>query len=172
MAITKLKVKRKMGPKPVLEGLKEGKDYKLIPLTQGKWAIVDVDMFDYLNQWNWSYSGTNRNKYALRWAGQGVPRKIMHREIIGKVPEDKVVDHINHDGLDNRKSNLRILTNQQNLYNTKAKGYSWHKARGKWKVDLSMGRLGSKVSVYVGSYDTEEEARAAYLEVRKEWAGI
>ena len=70
------------------------------------------------------------------------------------------VDHINGIITDNRIENLRQVTHQQNLWNyTKAKGYSWSNAVKKWRSTIVVNRK----QINLGCYDTEEEARNAYL---------
>ena len=83
---------------------------RYIKLTQGKRAIVDDEDFVFLSQYGWVFSNTG---YAM---GNGWDKKLkksqfflMHR-LITKCPKSKQVDHINHNRLDNRKSNLRICT--------------------------------------------------------------
>jgi len=74
------------------------------------------------------------------------------------------VDHINGIRTDNRVENLRQVTNHQNQWNrTKAKGYTWHKPTKKWKAQI---QLNGK-PIHLGCYNTEEEARNAYLRAKK-----
>jgi hypothetical protein len=75
--------------------------------------------------------------------------------------EDKkqIVDHIDGDRLNNDISNLRIVTKQQNGFNTKARGCSWHKQAKKWRARIMLD--GKEIAL--GLFDTEEEARQAYL---------
>ena len=91
---------------------------KKIPLTQGQFAIVDDDDFDFINQWKWFayYDKDTDSYYAVRSIG---PKRIlMHREIM-KTPKGLLVDHINHNTLDNRKKELRNVTSQQSAMNRK-----------------------------------------------------
>lgn len=81
---------------------------KKIPLTQGKYALVDDEDYEYLSQWKWQY---HPKGYATR---RGSIK--MHR-IINQTPIGMVTDHINGDGLDNRKLNLRSCTQAQNTMN-------------------------------------------------------
>lgn len=105
---------------------------KEIKLTHGKVALVDDEDFDYLNQWNWYAKKHERNWYAYRnsWLGEKSKRMslMMHREIL-KITNSKThVDHINHDGLDNRRINIRACTRQQNAMNSAPSGkYSKYK---------------------------------------------
>jgi hypothetical protein len=76
------------------------------------------------------------------------------------------LDHINGVRDDNRISNIRAVTNQQNQWNrTKAKGYSWDKNRNKWKSNI---RLNNK-TIFLGRYDNEEDARQAYLDAKEKY---
>lgn len=95
---------------------------KEISLTQGKVAIVDDEDFEYLNRWKWHARKNGQTWYALRsksWRIQGKRYGItipMHRVIMG-APEGRVIDHLNRDGLDNRRSNLRVTTFEENARN-------------------------------------------------------
>jgi hypothetical protein len=129
---------------------------KQIPLSQGKFALVDDEDYDYLMQWKWNF---NAQGYAVR----GVR---MHR-IINSTPENMIVDHINGDKLDNRKENLRNCTNAQNACNKRKitlnhssiyRGVSWHKLSKKWTAQIQISRK----RVHIGRYDTEIEAAMAY----------
>ena len=76
---------------------------KKIKSTQGKFIIVDDDLFEELNQYNWCANRKGKTYYAER-RGSGVIVYI-HRQILNlKSGDGKIVDHINHNGLDNRRS--------------------------------------------------------------------
>ena len=79
----------------------------------------------------------------------------------GVVPE--VIDHINRIKDDNRISNLRNGTQQQNLFNTSCKGYYYNKLAKKYQAHI---RLNNKLK-NLGYYQTEAEARASYLAAKK-----
>lgn len=79
----------------------------------------------------------------------------LHRMIM-KPEKGFVVDHINRNKLDNRRSNLRVITNASNLVNTKAKGYYWHKKARKYCVYIGSSDTGTYK--YLGLVDTIEEA--------------
>src|ERR1700735_1252584 len=91
----------------------------LITLTKGKFVQVDDSDFDYLNQWKWGfYHGyAARNQYLEYVDGKSKYKKIyMHRLII--CPEDSIhVDHIDMNGLNNQRKNLRKATVSQNHMN-------------------------------------------------------
>ena len=75
----------------------------------------------------------------------------------------EMIDHINGNPSDNRISNLRVVTPQENNFNfQKAKGYSWDKSRNKWIATIQL----EKKHIYLGRYNTEEEARNAYLQAK------
>lgn len=91
---------------------------KLIPLTKGQSTMVDDWNYDWLMQWKW-YANKNRGTYyAVR--SEKINNKatviLMHREIMN-TPKSMVVDHINHDGLNNLEHNLRNCTESQNQRN-------------------------------------------------------
>ena len=95
---------------------------KKIKLTKGLHALVDDEDFDSLNKFKWcacygSYKGSK--VYAIRVGPDG--KKIrMHREVMGlKNHHKRVVDHIDADTLDNRKCNLQIVTQKQNMARTR-----------------------------------------------------
>ena len=77
--------------------------------------------------------------------------------------KNNFIDHINTNSLDNRIENLRILTHQQNQWNTNAKGYYWDKAKKKWHAQISFN---SKVK-HLGYFDNEEDAHIAYLNAKE-----
>lgn len=102
----------------VLKPNKKGVRY--IPLTQNQVAMVDAEDFEELNKYRWYAAKQGNNYYAYRSGGRG--RQIpMHRQIMHP-PDDMVVDHIDGNGLNNCKSNLRICTKAQNTYNSRPKG--------------------------------------------------
>ena len=83
--------------------------------------------------------------------------------VVGESGRDDCIDHINGIPLDNRVANLRITTQQGNQQNqTKAKGYYWNKRKQKWNAQIILNYK----TIYLGLYDTEEEARQAYLDAK------
>jgi hypothetical protein len=78
----------------------------------------------------------------------------------------KEIDHINGIKNDNRICNLRSITHQQNQFNiTSAKGYSWNKNLKKWMARITVNGK----DIYLGYYNTTEEARNAYLEAKEKY---
>lgn len=92
-----------------------------IHLTQGQVALIDSEDYPILNQWKWfaHWSTFTKTYYAVRNIPTKNKKQIskgMHR-IIMKPPNNKLIDHINHNTLDNRKANLRIVTRRINNQN-------------------------------------------------------
>lgn len=74
---------------------------------------------------------------------------------------DGVIDHKNHNRIDNRVDNLRIVSHRQNLENINCKGYYWSK--GKWQAKI---RTNNK-EIYLGRFENENDAREAYLNAKR-----
>jgi hypothetical protein len=134
-----------------------------IPLTKRKSAIVDAAGFAYLSQFKWYYDGS----YAARDSQiNGKRAKVyMHRIILNAQP-GQYCDHINGDGLDNRRCNLRFCTKSQNGMNqgkqknntSGFKGVYWHKKNQKWIAYITLDYQ----PIHIGSYSTAKEAAKAY----------
>lgn len=140
-----------------------------IALTRGKFALVDAQDAERVQAINWwciPPSATSKSWYAM-----AEPRKgfviTMHRFVMD-APADKQVDHRNMDGLDNRRSNLRLATQQQNICNTglprhNTSGYKGvtRKRTGGGKVwKAQIGVAGGMT--HLGSFHTSHEAARAY----------
>lgn len=133
-----------------------------IPLTRSKFALVDDEDFDYLNQWKWHANPTRSGLYARRTGPRPAKRQIyMHREIM-KCPDEMCVDHIDGNTLNNQKHNLRICTTNENIYNAKPKlctsskykGVYFHQQAGKWATEIQHN--------YLGLFENEVDAAVAY----------
>lgn len=145
---------------------------RLIELTKGKCAQVDDTDFDGLSPWSWCAKKSPYTYYGARGAiinGKSIEIK-MHRQIMGLSPGDgKVVDHIDGNGLNNQRINLRVCSRGQNTMNarkrkngtSKFKGVSYQAAgRGKkrWVSQIHLNRK----HFHLGRYLTEPEAAKAY----------
>lgn len=141
---------------------------KKIPLTNGLFALVDDEDYEMLSRYRWRASYNHRDNlwYVARAGRKGEPRTVMmHRQIMAP-PRDMQVDHIDHDNLDNRRSNLRIVTRSQNLANRRKKiksrsefkGVTWHRRDKKWQAQVQwQGK-----TYHLGYFDSEVDAARAY----------
>jgi len=144
---------------------------KEIVLTQDEVAQVDDDMFEELNRISWHLVKMKNITYAghMQYKSGKSVNIHMHWCIVGKPIKGYVVDHIDGIGLNNQRSNLRIITSRQNTqnrhkkYSSKYPGVSWHKLTGKWIAHI---KIGEKV-YHLGSFDEEEKAFEAYKRMCK-----
>lgn len=128
---------------------------KLIPLSKGQFAQVDDVDYDELIKYKWSCAKTNNGTlYAARskYLGGGRENKkstliFMHRFIMGTYGRNILIDHIDHDGLNNQRSNLRECTQSQNLSNRRNGfgtstyiGVCLHKKTGLFKASVSINK--------------------------------
>ena len=138
-----------------------------IQLTHGKAAIVDDIDYEWLNQWKWYAHKIGNVVYARRSTrkdeGLNGKQLKMHQQIIGE-RNGFITDHINGNGLDNRRCNLRHVTSRQNQQNrhdkttSKYPGVYWRKDRGKWASRIKIN--GTKK--FIGMYENEQDAFNAY----------
>lgn len=147
---------------------------KEIVLTQGLVTIVDDECFERFGKFKWHTIKDGRNYYAGRNAGffPCQKKQLLHREILS-APEGMDTDHINGNGLDNRRENLRLCTKQENNFNkrhirngksSQFKGVCWDGRNLKWHAriqvdgrEISLGRF----------YDEYEAARSYDTAARK-----
>jgi hypothetical protein len=110
-----------------------GETVKTIPLGKGFYAYVDAADYEWLSRWKWYFHGG----YAIRCEDKKVI--YMHRQIM-EPPEGMVVDHRNHNKLDNTRDNLRVCTPRENRQNTGKRqgtssrfmGVGYRKKEDKW----------------------------------------
>ena len=145
-----------------------------VPLTHGYEAVIDAADAHLVDKYNW-YAATGRKTvYGARADCSGPKQRMvrLHRQIMGE-PDGLQVDHRDGDGLNNRRSNLRVATNSQNTCNqairrSNSSGYKGvHKHKDKWRADIS--RDGRRR--FLGLHDTPEAAHAAYCKASAELHG-
>lgn len=141
--------KKRLRPVRIVDGV------AYIPLTKGKEAMVDVADLHLINNHNWVLWTPSPTVPSLQYAGRkhserGVKRTVkMHRVLMG-AKRGQIVDHINGDGLDNRRKNLRISSPRENARNLpahrngKTVGVYHDKRRGVYEARLILGRYKSE----------------------------
>lgn len=158
------------------EAILLGVTMKQIPLTQGKFALVDDDDFERVSQFKWNACHKRHTWYAHR-SKKAKPYRYtysMHRFIMDE-PEGLEVDHIDGNGLNNQKSNLRIATRSQNACNRgKAahnksgfKGIFWSNKDKCWVAHITVHRQG----IYLGGFKDKIKAAQAYDRAAIEYFG-
>jgi hypothetical protein len=155
---------------------------KEIILTQGKVAIVDDDMFDYLNQWKWYAHEDGNTFYARRniTISNSKQSKIQMHRLIAKPTKDMVIDHIDGDGLNNQRINLRICTSMQNIINRKLnansktgyKGVSYIKISNKFRAYININRINKHLGYFIDPIDAARAYNAAALKYHGEFANL
>lgn len=162
---------------------------KEIPLSKGKCALVDDMDYDRVARYKWTALESHGHCYGYRKVRDGDKERtqLLHRFIAGLGFGDKrQVDHINRNGLDNRRKNLRVCTHGENLMNGKSKGGSscfkgvtyfprcdsWvaqithnnnHRKLGYFKKETDAAKAYDKEAVkYFGNYALTNEAMGLY----------
>lgn len=136
------------------------------------YTLIDADMYEELSKYKWFKNkgyckrSTTKNYKTVHFT--------MHR-VIMQAKKGEYVDHINGDRLDNRRSNLRICSNQENLCNKPKqlnntsgyKGVTWRKIAKKWLAQIQVNNK----TIHLGYYETKEEAALAYNIAAKKYHG-
>lgn len=149
---------------------------KTIPLSRGLVAVVDDGDYESLSAHKWSAVPHGYCFYAMRSEGVRPHRRTvyMHRAILG-APRGVQVDHVDGDGLDNRRGNLRAATQSQNNLNRRIgknnrsgyKGVLWFPRTGRWQAVIKVNRSRR----HLGYFSTPKEAHEAYCAAAKELHG-
>lgn len=125
--------------------------------SKNKAFYFDLEDYDKISKYNWSINGSG---YLINTSEEKTI--LMHRYIMN-APDNLLVDHINHNTLDNRKENLRLCTYTQNNINKKINGYTIRKTKNSLKYEVTI-RINGKQN-YIGRFDTADEA----IENRKKY---
>lgn len=141
---------------------------KEILLTQGYVAMVDDEDYEKLSQYTWTPKKDNNVVYARRSLRIDGKHKegFMHRDIMGIPDKGYVIDHVDGNGLNNQKNNLRIITHKQNMQNLHINktsiypGVNWSAKRRKWEARCK----DRGVRRYLGGYEKEIDAFRAYYD--------
>jgi hypothetical protein len=163
----------------------DGTGVRKVGLTRGMVALVDAGDYERVAKFNWYAFPSNPpgRFYAVRGANVGGRYRniFLHQEVTGI--EARRVDHANHDGLDNRRENLRICGHHENMRNrrklakktSKYKGVSFNKEQGLWWARISIGALnpktGKRRQIVVCRSESELKAAAAYDRAAREHFG-
>lgn len=155
----------------------EGFFMKEIKLNKGYVTQVDDADYEWLNQWHWWTQKARGTVYVIRkeWHN-GKRRDVrMHRQILGLTDPKVFGDHIDGNGLNNQRANIRKCTCAQNNMNATAlkrgtssyKGVSYRAINSKWVARIGVaGKI-----VYVGDYLTQTDAALAYNEAAIKYHG-
>lgn len=131
-----------------------------IGLVNGGFAVVDDESLPLMGARRWRRKSDHGRTYVY---SSTRPQVALHR-LIADPPAGMMVDHINGNGLDNRRANLRVASNSQNQANRQRvrgayiKGICFHRKSGKWQAQIKK----DDVNFYLGLYASEEAAAHAY----------
>jgi hypothetical protein len=157
-------------------------DYKEIPLSRGKVALVSAGDYDYLNQWKWSYGAGGyavRNEYNVKKNGRPKVQILMHRLIMDN-PQGMLVDHKNGERLDNRRANLRLATHADNQHNRNVnknntsgfRGVTWCKQTRRWRATTMFEGKSRQIGRFLVMEDAVQALDSFYVEHHGEFARL
>ena len=156
-----------------------GNAFRRIPLPKRKFAVVSPEDYQRLNKFKWYVQTNASTSYAVRYVRVGISKKYalvwMHREVV-PAPKGMFVDHINHIGLDNRRTNLRLATRRQNMYNRRKlrknttslfKGVYWRSDTKCWRANITVD--GKRIRL--GQFNSQIDAAKAYDDAARKHHG-
>ena len=152
---------------------------KKIKLDKNKYALVDDEDYDLLAKDKWyAHKKVHGEGFYARGLRHGTKKLVFMHRIILNTPSQMFTDHIDGNGLNNQKSNLRICTNSQNQYNkgkyknnkSGYKGVSWSKSNKKWQATMTynhkvikLGLFKSKIAAYKKYCESCKECHGEFL---------
>jgi len=143
-----------------------------ITLSKGLFAIIDEEDFERVNKFKWHAEKPHNTYYALRQIRipNGKKRKIYMRRFILGFTDTSSIDHINRNGLDNRRVNLAPCTVRQNSMNRRDRngsypGITWKEWLGKWEAHIMVGGK----TIYLGISKNARDAHQLYLNALKKY---
>lgn len=153
-----------------------GVHMKEIPLTRGKVALVDDADYERISQFKWELMITSGLSYARRRYRDDmdvIRTQLMHRLILGD--EARQIDHVDGDGLNNQRANLRPASHRLNQGNTRLsrkntsgyRGVTYNRECRKWAVMITIGNR----RTYLGMYQDAKTAAAIYDAAATKWFG-
>lgn len=152
-------------------------DIVTIDLSQSKIAIVDLRDLHLVENQKWNLMRGKKTHYAVRRdrLDCGKVKSVFLHRLIMQPPEGMVVDHINGDGLDNRRANLRVVTVAQNNLNSRVRSDNVSGLKGAY-YDKKTGSYYSRITVngekiHLGTFPTAEAAALAYADASKKHHG-
>lgn len=148
---------------------------RIIQLTQGKEAILDDEDYDRVSKYKWHYAHYPGGGYAKTNNKGNKPALLRMHRIVLNAKSGELIDHINGNTLDNRKENLRIVNQSQNMMNTRLRSTNTSGYKGvcydkRWKNWLAhIWKDGEQI--YLGCFKDKKLAAKAYNEAAKEYHG-
>ena len=151
-------------------------------LHQRKFKLIDDELFSFYKKGFSKTEKWHKIKLTLHHTGyktfafniEGKIKNFQYHRVVyyANNPQwdiydsskNNFIDHVDGIRTNTHISNLRVVTHQENLFNTKAKGYYFNKARGKYQAQIVLNGK----EIYLGRYDTEDDAREAYLNKKAE----
>ncbi len=140
------------------------------------YALIDSEDINKIKKHTWYVKSTGNHFYVATNIYENNKQNTLRiHKLIMNPPNDMVIDHINHNPLDNRKINLRICSHKQNMENLKGcksdnkssgiRGVSWHKGKRKWEA-----RIGhNKKLIFLGNFLDIKEAEQSVINARKQY---
>ena len=156
---------------------------KKIPLTQGKFALVDDADYEWVNEFKWWLS---KDGYAIRTVNfrrkdgtRGSSKISMHREIL-KAENGEILDHIDNNRLNNQKQNLRKCTASQNSINSLLsctnksgfRGVHWYNKKGKFRARITINLRKIDLGLFTCPIEAARAYNAAAIKYHGEFANL